>query len=196
MVKPWVDNGYRAVLLDIQHPQGIERHGAITTIGGDIRESIKYLDVFPKPDMIFCFPPCTHFAVSGARWWAGKGEEVLKEAKELVRACFDIIDMHSHTPYMFENPVGRLKDFIGKPTFYFHPNEYGGYLQPAGDFYTKKTGIWCSPNFVIPTKKPVFPFEGSKMHRIPPSPDRANLRSATPMGFARAVYEANHLTKL
>jgi hypothetical protein len=37
----------------------------------------------------------------------------------------------------------------------------------------------------------VFPNLGSKMHRVSPSADRANIRSETPMGFARAVFEAN-----
>jgi hypothetical protein len=30
-----------------------------------------------------------------------------------------------------------------------------------------------------------------KMHKLPPSPERANLRSATPQGFARAFFKAN-----
>lgn len=43
----------------------------------------------------------------------------------------------------------------------------------------------------MPAKNRVEPTEGSKMHNIPPSADRANIRSETPMGFARAVFEAN-----
>ena len=43
----------------------------------------------------------------------------------------------------------------------------------------------------MPEKHRVEPTEGSKMHLLPPSEDRANLRSATPMGFAQAVFEAN-----
>jgi hypothetical protein len=39
--------------------------------------------------------------------------------------------------------------------------------------------------------RPVEAVEGSKMHRLPPSPDRAALRSVTPGGFARAFFEAN-----
>lgn len=30
-----------------------------------------------------------------------------------------------------------------------------------------------------------------RIHKCPPGPDRHNIRSATPMGFARAVYHAN-----
>ena len=43
----------------------------------------------------------------------------------------------------------------------------------------------------MPPRKRVPPREGSRFHRLPPSDDRANLRSATPMGFAQAVFEAN-----
>jgi len=38
-----------------------------------------------------------------------------------------------------------------------------------------------------------FASRGSIMHLMPPSEDRADLRSVTPMGFARAVFQANHL---
>ena len=40
-------------------------------------------------------------------------------------------------------------------------------------------------------KKPIEPTQGSKMHLLPPSPDRAALRSVTPAGFAKAFFEAN-----
>ena len=30
-----------------------------------------------------------------------------------------------------------------------------------------------------------------RIHKCPPSAERANIRSATPRGFARAVFEAN-----
>jgi hypothetical protein len=43
----------------------------------------------------------------------------------------------------------------------------------------------------MPVRKPVEPTEGSKMHKMGPSAERANLRSATPKGFAKAVFEAN-----
>lgn len=43
----------------------------------------------------------------------------------------------------------------------------------------------------MPPKRPVEPTQGSLMHLMSPSDDRADRRSATPMGFARAVFEAN-----
>jgi len=65
----------------------------------------------------------------------------------------------------------------------FNPCDYG-------DPYTKKTYLWG--NFNMPPKvKRVEPTKGSKMHLLPPSLDRAMLRSITPPGFARAFFEAN-----
>lgn len=80
---------------------------------------------------------------------------------------------------------------IGKPDYRFHPCEYAGYLpadEQVSEAYTKLTCLWTGNGFVMPTRKPVAPDLGSMMHRLPPTDDRADLRSATPRGFARAVF--------
>lgn len=73
----------------------------------------------------------------------------------------------------------------------FDPCDYAGYPGGKNDTYTKKTCLWTGGGFIMPPPKLLEPVQGSRMHRLPPSPERANLRSATPMGFARAVFEAN-----
>jgi hypothetical protein len=65
---------------------------------------------------------------------------------------------------------------------FFDPADYG-------DPYTKRTCLWG--RFNAPYKTPVAATEGSKMHRMAPSPERAAKRSETPAGFARAFFEAN-----
>lgn len=93
---------------------------------------------------------------------------------------------------MIENPVGRLSTAWRKPDHTFNPCDFGGYLEPAGDAYTKRTCLWTGGGFVMPEPRPVAPTAGSMMHtRYAPGPERANLRAATPMGFARAVFLAN-----
>lgn len=132
---------------------------------------------------ILAAPPCTDLSVSGARWWAQKGEKALLDALALVDACLRIIVMSR--PWLFwslENPVGRLRKFLGDPRLIFNPCDYG-------DPYTKKTLLWG--HFSLPEKNPVAPTKGSMLHRLPPSEDRAMLRSITPPGFARAFFEAN-----
>jgi len=127
-------------------------------------------------------PPCDHFAVSGARWWKSKGTGALLEGLALVDACMRIILTSRPVWWVIENPVGRLRHYIGPPTGTFNPCDYG-------DAYTKRTCLWGE--FTMPQKNPVEPTEGSKMHLIPPGPEQKNLRSATPEGFAKAFRMAN-----
>ena len=44
---------------------------------------------------------------------------------------------------------------------------------------------------MYPRKRWVEPTLGSLFHRTPPSADRGDVRSVTPQGFARAVFDAN-----
>jgi len=88
---------------------------------------------------------------------------------------------------VFENPVSRINRLVPELA------EYGPwYFQPCdfGDPYTKRTGLWGEFNTDM-LKNPVEPVLGSKMHKIPPGPNRANERSKTPPGFANAFFHAN-----
>ena len=141
---------------------------------------------------ILSAPPCTEFASSGARWWKDKGEKPLLEGLSVVDACLRIIFVHKPKFWALENPVGRLRKFLGDPTLIFNPCDYG-------DPYTKKTLVWG--NFNIPEKTPVEPEfvtyangkRGSKFWaKLGGKSDRTKrLRSATPDGFAKAFYDSN-----
>jgi hypothetical protein len=68
---------------------------------------------------------------------------------------------------------------------------------PNRDAYTKETYLWTGNGFVFPEKKPVEPvlIKGSSPQWAKlggKSLKTKNIRSATPRGFALAVYEANH----
>lgn len=187
MVQPWLDAGYEAITVDILHPAGETVDGGWTKVGADIRT---YLP--PRTDYaaVFAFPPCTHLAVSGARWFKEKGLGALIEGLELVEACRRICEW-SGASWALENPVSTLATYWRKPDHIFDPCDYGGYLSPIGDAYTKKTCLWSGGGFQMPATARVHPDEGSKMHLLSPSDDRAQLRSVTPAGFARAVFLAN-----
>ena len=132
---------------------------------------------------ILAAPPCTDFSNSGARWFKDKdnnGSTI--ESQGVLIACLNIIALCKPVFWAMENPVGRMRRWMGDPLLIFNPCDYG-------DPYTKKTLLWG--NFNIPAKNPVEPKEGSKMHRLPPSKNRAALRAITPSGFARAFFEAN-----
>lgn len=195
MVEPWLAAGHECWIVDIQHPAGWHRDSeqrGLVRAGYDVRnfDSIEAREF----DIVFAFPPCTHLAVSGARWWAGKGLPPLIEALEIVEACRRICE-DSGAPWMIENPVGRLSTLWREPDFTFDPYEYG-------DDYSKRTCIWAGGGFVMPPKiqaGDLFaaatvhdgPIDRTRIHHATPGPDRANFRSVTPAGFARAVFEAN-----
>ena len=128
---------------------------------------------------ILAAPPCTMFASSGARW--KRTPEQMKEARDVVNACLLIIQKCKPAFWALENPVGRLSSWLGRPKLYFQPFEYG-------DPYTKKTCLWGE--FIIPRKQPVKPTD-NRIWKMPPSKDRADKRSITPAGFAKAFFEAN-----
>jgi hypothetical protein len=187
-VRPWAGAGFDCYCVDVQHSiRRPRREGNITYVWGDVRSWVP-----PDAPIAFvaAFPPCTHLAVSGARDFQTKGLPLLSDALELFNACVMAAEW-SGAPYLIENPIGVLSSHHRKPDHTFDPCEFGAYLDPPGDAYTKRTCLWTGNGFVMPERRPVDPDEGSKMHLLPPSPDRADLRSATPMGFARAVFEAN-----
>lgn len=192
MAQPWARAGYLCFCVDTQH--SIRRtlnEGNIYYAWGDVRSWRPDPDI--KIEFVAAFPPCTHVAISGARDFILKGGAMLRDALETFDACHQAAAW-SRAPYMIENPIGILSSIphIGKPHYKFDPFEYAGYAaQPELEAYSKRTCLWTGNGFVMPPKKPVDPILGSKMHRMPPSDDRADQRSATPSGFAQAVFEAN-----
>lgn len=190
MAAPWAAAGYRCLCIDTQHPQRSEVvEGNIVKRWGDVR-SLTPQDI-PGP-VVFAaaFPPCTDLTGAAARDWPRKGLRRLIDALELVEACRILLE-YTGAPWMLENPIGRLSTIWRQPDHNFNPCDFGGYLEPAGDAYTKRTCLWTGGGFVMPDRRPVEPTEGSKMHRVAPGPERANIRSLTPAGFALAVYLAN-----
>lgn len=184
MLKPWRDAGYLCYAVDLQHPPGMTWADGIVKVGADMLDWLP-----PRREIAFAafFPPCTDVAVSGARWFADKGLGRLCDALRLFDRSVKLAEW-SGAPYLIENPVSTVSSYWRKPDHAFDPCDYG-------DPYTKKTCLWTGGGFVMPPKNRVEPTEGSKMHLMPPSPDRANKRSETPMGFARAVFEANHAVR-
>ena len=189
MVEPWAKAGFLCYCVDVEHSAGEHREGNIVRVGADVLE---WLPPYAAVRMLFASPPCTHVAVSGARWFQDKGLGSLIEALQLFDATVRLAEW-TRAPYMIENPVSTVSSYWRKPDFTFDPCDFGGYLNPPGDAYRKKTCLWTGNGFVMPKPKRESPIEGSRMHRLPPSKQRAALRSVTPKGFARAVFEANHL---
>jgi hypothetical protein len=185
MVQPWIEAGYEAVTVDLQEaPINEKRHHFVADV-----TRWRYPLRFGQPAIVFAFPPCTSLAVSGARWFREKGLSGLIDGLSIVNACREICET-SGAPWMLENPVSTLSTYWRKPDYAFHPSDYTGF--ELGDNYTKKTCLWTGGGFIMPPpliaskEKP-----DSRIHFASPGAERANFRSATPMGFARAVFRAN-----
>lgn len=190
MAEPWAEAGYECWCLDIQH-EGVKREGNIIYKHANLLENFTY----PRDvDFVAAFPPCDHLAVSGARWFKGKGLRKLSQSIELFAVATEVCE-DLGAPYMIENPVSTISTYWRKPDCTFHPWQYAGYYED--DNYTKKTCLWTGSGFVMPFPKPIESNEkpDDRIHKCPPGDARKNFRSATPRGFAQAVFEANNRNK-
>jgi site-specific DNA-cytosine methylase len=127
-------------------------------------------------DLMIAHPPCTHLAVSGARWFKDKlaeQAEALDFVQRLLLAPIDQIAL--------ENPVSIISSRIRKPDQIIQPWQFG-----HGE--TKATCFWLKN---LPPLKPTNIVEGreAKVHRMPPGPDRWKERSRTYAGVAQAMAE-------
>ena len=174
-------------------------------------EHLRYM--FEGKDVVFgmAFPVCTDLAVSGAAHFKAKAKrdpEFQTKASNHARWCADLFDALG-CPYFIENPVSVLATKWRKPDYSFHPYEYGNYIHDdeaehprwpeyiaAKDAYPKKTCLWTGNGFTMPWTDPVQPEEGHSRQHLKlggKSAKTKNIRSATPRGFARAVYEFNSM---
>lgn len=190
-VKPWADAGYMVITVDLQ--PSLLSHTNHTHLVCDVRELAITHD-WPNGQrcvMAMAAPPCTHTAVSGARHFAAKGPAKAAEAFQILAACQGICD-GLDAPTAIENPVSTFSTYWRKPDHIFHPWQFGGYDGGENDGYTKATCLWIERGFVMPPEKPIpLAADHDRIHKAPPSAERANIRSAAPTGFWRAVYEYN-----
>jgi len=127
-------------------------------------------------DLMIAHPPCTHLAVSGARWFKHKAVEQA-EALDFVRLLMNA----PVERIAIENPISIISSKIRKPDQIIQPWQFG-----HGE--TKATCLWLKN---LPKLTPTNIVEGrdNRIHRMPPSPDRWKLRSATYKGIAEAMAE-------
>lgn len=125
-------------------------------------------------DLMIAHPPCTHLAVSGARWFPAKRKQQ-REALEFVRAL-----MLAPIPRIcIENPVSVISSAIRPADQVIQPWQFG-----HGE--TKATCFWLKN---LPMLQPTDIVEGreQKIWKLPPGPDRWKERSRTYEGIAQAM---------
>lgn len=158
--------GHDAVSCDLLPSESPGPH-----IQGDIRSILQ-----DGWDCLIAFPPCTHLCVSGARWWPAK----VADGRQAAAVEFFMLLAESSIPRVaIENPVGLMSTRYRKPDQVIQPWMFG-----HGE--TKATCLWLRG---LPLLQPtcVVPGREARIHRLPPTPDRAKLRSVTYAGVAAAM---------
>lgn len=138
-------------------------------IQGDILSVIDW-----EWDLMIAHPPCTHLAVSGARWFKNKQKEQ-KDALWFVEQLFNANIYKT----AIENPVSIISSHFRKPDQIIQPWMFG-----HGE--TKATCLWLKG---LPLLTPTNIVDGreNRIHRMPPSPERWKERSKTYQGIADAM---------
>lgn len=132
----------------------------------------------PKFDLMIAHPPCTHLAVSGARWFKDKLKEQ-EEALLFVRYLMGLTGFLNVERSCIENPISIISSRIRKPDQIIQPWQFG-----HGE--TKATCLWLKN---LPPLKPTNIVEGRepRVHHASPGPDRWKERSRTLTGIAEAM---------
>lgn len=127
-------------------------------------------------DLLIAFPPCTHLAVSGARWFPAK------RADGRQQAALDFVRAILAAPVeriAVENPVSIISSQIRKPDGTFQPWQHG-----HGE--VKRTCLWLK-NLPMLTPSNIVEGREARIHKLPPTADRWKLRSQTFPGVAKAM---------
>jgi len=139
-------------------------------------------------DMVIAFPPCTHLAVSGARWFVQKRKDG-RQQKAI--EFFMHFARCSCRRVAIENPIGIMSTIWRKPDQIIQPYWFGDRAQ-------KSTCLWLKN---LPPLKPTKVVDRGEFYvskksgkrgpawimNLPPSKDRSKIRSKTFPGIARAM---------
>jgi len=125
-------------------------------------------------DLLIAHPPCTHLAVSGARWFKDKQSEqadALRFVEKLTLAPIGKIAI--------ENPISIISSRIRKPDQIIQPWQFG-----HGE--TKATCLWLK-NLPLLTPTNIVDGRTPRVHYEPPGANRWKNRSRTLQGIADAM---------
>jgi len=150
-------------------------------IKGDIFDVIAQTKKMRLWDLLVGFPPCTHLASSGARWFAEKRADGRQQsAIDFFLSLADLPIKH----IALENPIGIMSTKYRKPDQIIQPWQFG-----HGE--TKATCLWLKN---LPNLKPTNVVHGreQRVWKMGPSADRAKKRSETYDGIALAMASQWH----
>ncbi len=124
-------------------------------------------------DMMIAFPPCTHLAISGARWF----KEKIKDGRQQNGINFFMRLINADIPKIaIENPIGIMSTYYRKPDQIIQPWQFG-----HGE--TKATCLWLKGLSKIQSTNIVNGRE-AKIHKMW---GKEKKRSLTYQGIANAI---------
>lgn len=161
--EPYREAGYDVRRVDLEHMP---------------KEDVRLMEYPGRVHGVLAAPPCTVFSYARNRYKPVADE--LRDALSIVDACLRVIVVSRPTWWALENPLNKLRTYLGEPQWRFRHYQYGGHqIKPSclwGVFAVPK------PCPTTPTKPKTF---GTKLQN-------ADLWDAkTPAGLARAFFEAN-----
>ena len=185
--KAFRERGHEAYSCDILPCSGGHPEWHIQTDITEVITNLEWSDLLAsvnekerghKWDMMIAFPPCTHLAVSGARWFPekqkdGRQQDAINFFMMLVNAPIDKIAI--------ENPIGIMSTKHRKPDQIIQPYQFGHTT-------SKATCLWLYglPK-LVPTNIIAKEQRTQDIWRMAPGPDRQRLRSRTFEGIAQAM---------
>lgn len=161
--------GHEAMSCDLQPSRRPGNH-----YQGDVRDVLHY-----PWDMMIFHAPCTDICVSGAKHFAAKR---LDGRQQSGVSFFMELWRHGEKYIEFvaaEQPIGVLSTLFRKPDQVIQPWQFG-----HGE--TKATCLWLQ-NLPLLAPTNVVGGREARIHKMPPGPDRAKLRSETYQGIADAM---------
>ena len=137
-------------------------------------------------DLMIAHPPCTHLAVSGARWFKNKQVEQ-KEALDFVRALLNA----PINKIALENPISIISTEVRQPDQIVQPWMFGHEMTKSTCLWLKNLPLLIPTNIVGKGKKHITKSGKSipEWYNLPETKDRWKKRSKTFEGFAKAMAE-------
>ena len=167
VTKEFRSNGHEAYSCDILPTEG----NPDWHIQSDVLEQLN-----AGWDCMIAFPPCTHLAVSGARWFPAK----IADGRQQDAIDFFMRLANADIPKIaIENPVGIMSTKWRKPDQIIQPWQFG-----TGE--TKATCLWLK-NLPLLQSTDIVDGRVARIHHMSPGPTRSKERSRTYAGIAKAM---------
>ena len=169
--------GHDAMSCDILETESPGNH-----FKGDVREVLG-----GGWDLMIAHPPCTYLTVSANKWYKDQPErksgalvgQDRRDAREEAIFFFMLLMTSNISKIAIENPIGVLSSRYRKPDQVIQPWQFG-----HGE--TKATCLWLK-NLPKLESTNVVNGREQRLHLLPPSIDRAKIRSKTYQGIADAM---------